>query len=263
MSYRRLVRPSMSAAVGVLLSSGCTSDSISSKPASELDASAPSSEAARGETHLVSTAVSTAEVGPDSEHPTSTVEISTSSRDAALSSAGNDGGSESSRTDDPATSETAASSETTSSSEEPSVTSSLEHDAGIEDLDASASSSDSTGVAVDDTSRGDTTSAPAPTTEPKTDATEPPDRDYLPCDIELIIASRCRVCHGQSGNGQEPLLDTWGEVSSQAELIVEVVLDDYMPMLPPPLTEEQKASLEAWAATGAPPVRRPIAPVCP
>lgn len=119
------------------------------------------------------------------------------------------------------------------------------------------------GVATEDDTTSDTSSASV-TSGPGTASTGPlPVANYLPCDIEHLIASRCRVCHSRSGSGLEPLLETWSDVSVEADLVLQVVLEDYMPMLPPALSQEEKDSLEDWVASGAPPIRQASAPVCP
>lgn len=89
-----------------------------------------------------------------------------------------------------------------------------------------------------------------------------PLRNYLPCDVERITAERCRACHSRRGNAVEPLLETWAQVSTEANTLLESVLDDFMPLLPPPLSVEQKAVLSTWIAAGAPPVERTSPPDC-
>jgi hypothetical protein len=86
--------------------------------------------------------------------------------------------------------------------------------------------------------------------------------DYLPCDVEVILAARCRVCHSRTSVGEQPLLDTYAQVRAEAPWIVDTVLDDFMPQLPPPLTDTQKATLVDWLEAGTPAVRQMAAPVC-
>lgn len=95
------------------------------------------------------------------------------------------------------------------------------------------------------------------------ETSEPPRLfDYLPCDVEVILAARCRVCHSRTSVGEEPLLDTYAQVRAEAPWIVESVVEDFMPLLPPPLTDEQKATLADWLESGTPAVRQSAAPKC-
>lgn len=88
------------------------------------------------------------------------------------------------------------------------------------------------------------------------------ERSYLPCDVELIVASRCRRCHSVTYIAQEPLLETWSQISAEADLILEVIADDFMPMMQAPLTDAQKALLLEWVEEGTPSVRATSPPDC-
>lgn len=95
------------------------------------------------------------------------------------------------------------------------------------------------------------------------ETTEPPRLfDYLPCDVEVIVAARCRVCHSRTSVGEEPLLDTYAQVRAEAPWVVEAVLEDFMPLLPPPLTDEEKATFVDWLESGTPAVRQSTPPRC-
>jgi hypothetical protein len=89
-----------------------------------------------------------------------------------------------------------------------------------------------------------------------------PVRNYLPCPVERIVEERCRVCHSTDGLGEEPLLESWAQVASQSDIVLEAVMDDFMPLLPPPLTPEQKEALREWVEGGSLPVPQTTAPDC-
>lgn len=87
-------------------------------------------------------------------------------------------------------------------------------------------------------------------------------RDYLPCDVEYILVARCQACHSSGPINQEPYLQTWAQVRLQGRTIVDVVSKDLMPMLPPPLTAEQKQVLFDWIEAGSLPVKQENPPAC-
>lgn len=122
--------------------------------------------------------------------------------------------------------------------------------ATFEPADSGVSWDTSDRVSSSDTSADETPSGP------------PPLLNCLPWDVERIIAGRCRLCHSRLTDGQQPLLDTWAQVSSKAELVLNAVSRDIMPLLPPPLTPDQKQVLTDWIDQGAPPVTQDPAPNC-
>lgn len=87
-------------------------------------------------------------------------------------------------------------------------------------------------------------------------------KNYLPCEVELIIGPRCRNCHTPGRVGQEPFFDSYAQVRAERASILDVISDDFMPMLPPALTEEQKDALKTWVDDGAPPLSLSAAPDC-
>jgi hypothetical protein len=155
-------------------------------------------------------------------------------------------------------------------------------DGGISVVDSSdvgeTTSLDSMDVSIADpdvTTSGDETADVVTSGEPGTElsategstsgaeTSEPPRLvDYLPCDVEVILAARCRVCHSRTSVGEGPLLDTYAQVRAEAPWVVDAVLEDFMPQLPPPLTEAQKATLVDWLEAGTPAVRQMAAPLC-
>lgn len=135
-------------------------------------------------------------------------------------------------------------------------------DVSIADPDVATSGDETEGVvtsgeqATELSSDAEDSTSDAETIEP------PRPVDYLPCDVEVILAARCRVCHSRTSVGEQPLLDTYAQVRAEAPWIVDTVLDDFMPQLPPPLTDTQKATLVDWLEAGTPAVRQMAAPVC-
>jgi hypothetical protein len=262
-AHQQFIRSSLSLLFISFLSQGCESNSTNANQLSITDAGTTSSLSsdARTESNTTLGAATNSDSGMPQSASNAATSETTFGRDASAGSSGSiDGGIAARGTNETERNSHGHSSTPTSTTGVSSTE--REHDAGVTDVDGwtAASSAGDSG----DTTEVDATSVPAATTEHTAESTEPPPlKNYLPCDIERIIASRCRVCHSQAGNAQAPLLDTWGDVSAEADLILEVVLEDYMPMLPPPLTEEQKASLETWVISGAQPVKQSSAPTCP
>jgi len=87
-------------------------------------------------------------------------------------------------------------------------------------------------------------------------------RNYLPCEVEQIVSTVCRACHNPDGLAQEPPLMTWQEVSFEAEIILDVLSDDYMPYGGPPLSSEQKQTIADWVDAGTPAVSAEAPPAC-
>lgn len=97
---------------------------------------------------------------------------------------------------------------------------------------------------------------------PESSGGAPQIRAYLPCDVERIIEDPCRMCHSAQTLGQEPLFDTFGQVSGDAQLIVDVLVDDYMPYGLPPLSADQKSVINNWVNAGSQPVLADEPPDC-
>lgn len=87
----------------------------------------------------------------------------------------------------------------------------------------------------------------------------------LPCDVDAVLASSCRKCHASPPQFGSPMpLVTHADLQAPAksdptkkvyELVTARIADDQNPMPEPPnarLSAADRATLDAWAAAGAP-----------
>jgi hypothetical protein len=103
------------------------------------------------------------------------------------------------------------------------------------------------------------------------DAAPPPG---LPCDVDAVLATHCRMCHSDPPQFGAPMpLTTWAALhrpspsdpSSQVyQVVAKKVAADIDPMPPPPnprLSAADQKTLSDWAAAGAPASNAVCAPV--
>jgi hypothetical protein len=86
--------------------------------------------------------------------------------------------------------------------------------------------------------------------------TDPTLANGLPCDVDAVLAQRCRSCHGATPLYGAPMpLVTHADVSRAAERIGARIHDEAKRMPPPPndpLGAADMAAIDAWIAAGAP-----------
>lgn len=119
-----------------------------------------------------------------------------------------------------------------------------------------------------------TPAAPAPPfvpSEPEPIPLEPPfgplraENAELPCDVDDVLASKCRRCHSTPARHNAPFpLFTWTDLQAQRssqpiyQVVGRVVQTGFMPIRIPanppvePLTEAEKKVLLDWVSSGAP-----------
>jgi hypothetical protein len=80
-------------------------------------------------------------------------------------------------------------------------------------------------------------------------------RGSLPCEVDTLLASRCRSCHSDPPQYGAPMsLVSYADVKNVGERIVRRIDDDARPMPPSPnprLTEAERKTLRDWVAGGA------------
>ena len=82
----------------------------------------------------------------------------------------------------------------------------------------------------------------------------------LPCDVELILKSKCQSCHGDPLNKGAPFplvsyADTqviYFDMVMYARMH-QAIKTEFMPILPPKLKEEETDTMLAWLCACAPP----------
>jgi uncharacterized membrane protein len=89
----------------------------------------------------------------------------------------------------------------------------------------------------------------------------------LPAEVNAVLDAKCHACHSDPPRNYAPMpITTWEQVQDFApthtdgpaiyELIGKRIHDDKFPMPPirqPQLTDEERATLDAWIAQCAPP----------
>ncbi|HEY8077344.1 MAG TPA: peptidylglycine alpha-amidating monooxygenase, partial [Labilithrix sp.] len=97
------------------------------------------------------------------------------------------------------------------------------------------------------------------------DTTGAADTGGIPCDVEKVLASNCRTCHGAPPQFGAPMsLVTYADLVAPAksdptkkvyELVAQRIQNDASPMPPSPnapLATSDRGPLESWASAGAP-----------
>jgi hypothetical protein len=81
-------------------------------------------------------------------------------------------------------------------------------------------------------------------------------RGGLPCDVDAVLASRCRSCHTDPPQYGAPMsLVTYSDVKSVSDTIVRRIASDTQPMPPSPnprLSAAERKTLSDWVAAGTP-----------
>jgi hypothetical protein len=81
-------------------------------------------------------------------------------------------------------------------------------------------------------------------------------RGGLPCEVDAILASRCRSCHSKPPQYGAPMsLVTYADVKNISDRIVRRIHSETLPMPPPPnerLGEAERKTLSDWIAAGTP-----------
>ena len=82
---------------------------------------------------------------------------------------------------------------------------------------------------------------------------------HIPCDVEAILSTRCRACHGsQPTNGAPFSLITADDFlapyagSTVRERAFGALESDFMPLNGPPLSTAQKTVMYEWLDAGVP-----------